>query len=296
MSKTKFSGHETFYIRKGWLSKGLRNVNSNEAIFINSVDNNSMDILGIGANMVKSLRYWLKAVGLTEEPKSGKRYQRLTTFGEDVLENDPYIEEIGTLQMLHYHLATNYEMATSWYYFFNEFNLSEFTKEDFITEIKKYLKGIGVDVNESSIEKDFICIINSYVPRSKVNPEKIEPENNIDCPLGEIGLIDIVDKKQKIYKKSAPLKEMMHPLIAFATIIGQIKEEKEIRISELLNESGSIGRIFNLDVIMLTSMLHKLELLGYIKVIRTAGLDVIRIIGDENMRGCIIKYYNLINE
>jgi len=296
MSKTKFRGHETFYIRKGWLSKGLRNVNRDKAVFIDSIDNNSMDVLGIGSNMVKALRYWLQAVGLTEEPKSGKRYQTLTGFGEDVLQNDPYIEEIGTLQMLHYNLATNYEMATSWYYFFNEFNLSEFTKEDFITEIKKYLKGIGVDPKERSIEEDFICIINSYIPRSKVNPEKIEPENNIDCPLGEIGLIDIVDKKQKIYKKSAPLKEMMHPLIAYATIIGQIKEEKEIRISELLNEPGSIGKIFNLDVIMLTSMLHKLELLGYIKVIRTAGLDVIRIFGDEDVRGCIKKYYNLINE
>ena len=29
----------------------------------------AMDVLGIGANMVKSLRYWLQATGLTVEPE-----------------------------------------------------------------------------------------------------------------------------------------------------------------------------------------------------------------------------------
>ena len=34
-------------------------------VFI-SKNENPMDVLGIGANMVKALRYWLQAVGLTE--------------------------------------------------------------------------------------------------------------------------------------------------------------------------------------------------------------------------------------
>ena len=36
---------------------------------------------------------------------------------------DPYLEDIGTLWLLHYNLAKNMEDATSWYFFFNEFNL-----------------------------------------------------------------------------------------------------------------------------------------------------------------------------
>ena len=49
-----------FFIRKGWLSKGMKYVDAREDVFI-SKDENPMDVLGIGANMVKSLRYWLLA-------------------------------------------------------------------------------------------------------------------------------------------------------------------------------------------------------------------------------------------
>lgn len=55
---TKFRAHETFFIRKGWLSKGMRYVSQKPDVFTDK-DDNPMDVLGIGANMVKSLRYGL---------------------------------------------------------------------------------------------------------------------------------------------------------------------------------------------------------------------------------------------
>lgn len=60
----KFRAHDTFFIRKGWLSKGMRCVANKPDVFI-AHDENPMDVLGIGANMVKAMRYWLQAVGLT---------------------------------------------------------------------------------------------------------------------------------------------------------------------------------------------------------------------------------------
>ena len=92
----KFRAHDTFFIRKGWISKGMRHVHNNPSVFISKKEN-PMDVLGIGANMVKSLRYWLQAVGVTEEPTSGKRLQSFTRFGSLVYENDKYIEELGSL-------------------------------------------------------------------------------------------------------------------------------------------------------------------------------------------------------
>jgi len=62
----KFRAHDTFFIRKGWLSKGMKYVNIKGDIFISKTEN-PMDVLGIGANMVKALRYWLQAVGLTKD-------------------------------------------------------------------------------------------------------------------------------------------------------------------------------------------------------------------------------------
>mgnify|MGYP000192438942 FL=1 len=291
----KFRAHDTFFIRKGWLNKGLRNVNADAGVFMGT-KGNPMDVLGIGANMVKALRYWLQAVKLTSEPASGRKEQTFTEFGKIVFENDPYIEEMGTLWLLHYQLASNKEDATAWYYFFNEFKASEFTKEDFVKQLSNYIRINGEEVSERSLEDDYTCIINTYVSRMKSNPEKVQPESNIDCPFGELGLIDIANKKDKLYKKTTPKKDLIHPLVVLAVILDQANGKDEIKISAIQNDPCNVGKIFNLDIITLTALLYKIELMGYIKVVRTAGLDIIRIIKDTSFIECIKDYYQAINK
>ncbi len=296
IKEVRFRGHESFFIRKGWLYKGLKNVRNKPHVFIDK-DENPMDVLGIGANMVRSLRYWLQAVKLTEEPKSGVKNQTFTQLGQIIWNNDTYIEEMGTLWLLHYQLATNEEEATAWYYFFNEFKMSEFKKEDFVSSLSSYSKTkYDKEIADSSFEGDFDCIINTYVSRLKSNPEKVHPENNIDCPLGELGLINIVNRKNKIYQKSKPPKDSLHPMIVLAVILDQAKGQEEIKITTLLNDPCNIGKIFNLDIIALTSCLYKIQQLGYLKVVRTAGLDVIRINKSIDFFECIKKYYQEINQ
>ena len=291
----KFRAHDTFFIRKGWLYKGTKNVVNDPNVFM-GVNGNPMDILGIGANMVKALRYWLQAVGLTSEPNTGRRQQTLTPFGEVVFECDKYIEEMGTLWLLHYKLASNVDEATAWYFFFNEFKLTELTRDDFVVQLNNYIRMNDNEVSERSLDDDYTCIINTYVPRIKSNPEKVQPESNIDCPLGELGLIDIINKKDKLYKKCTPKKDTLHPLILLAVILDNSADETEIKITSIQNEKNNAGKIFNLDIITLVNLLNKLELMGYIKVIRTAGLDVIRIDKNMNFLECVREYYRIINE
>lgn len=300
----KFRAHDTFFIRKGWLSKGMRNVLKAPEVFI-SKTNNPMDVLGIGANMVKSLRYWMVAFGLTEEQLTGQRGQKLTDFGEVINNNDRYFEEMGTLWLLHYMLVRNKDVkdtnATSWWYFFNQFKMPEFTRDDFLLQINKFL--LNLDEGEKpvrTLEDDFNCIINTYLPRIKSNPGKINPENNIDCPLGELGLIDVVGTQKsegrlKIYRKIVPQIDILHPLIVLAVIIDQAEDKKEIRISSIQNDCCNAGKVFNLDIVSLISLLYKIELLGYIKVNRTAGLDVIYLLTDWEFLDCVREYYSSIN-
>lgn len=290
----KFRAHDTFFIRKGWLNKGMRNVNADPSVFMGT-NGNPMDVLGIGANMVKALRYWLQAVKLTSEPTSGRREQTFTEFGQVVFDNDPYMEEMGTLWLLHYMLSTNIDDATAWYYFFNEFKMTEFSKDDFVKQLTNYIRINGEEVSERSLEDDYNCIINTYVPRIKSSPEKVQPESNIDCPLGELGLIDISNKKEKLYKKSVPKKDTLHPLVLLAVILDQSKGETSIKISSIQNDVCNAGKIFNLDIITLTNLLYKIELLDYIKVVRTAGLDIIRIEKPMSFLECVQEYYNSIN-
>ena len=285
----KFKGHESFFIRKGWLYKGLNNVRINQDVFIAK---DAMEVLGLGSNMVKSLRYWMQATGLTTEPHTGRRHQHLTPFGEIIGRNDPYLEELGTLWLIHLNLAMNRELATAWYEFFNEFNMQEFQKDDFVLHLKK-----RSEAAQSSFESDFECIVNTYIPKSK-SKGKVDPENNIDCPLGELGLIDFVDRKKKIYKKSAPGKNMLHPLIFLSAILRLVNGKKEVRIRDLLfgtSEMLSAGKIFQLDTVALLKLLYDLEKLDKLEVIRTAGLDIVRIQEDITEEQCIEEYYHTLD-
>lgn len=295
MIAMKFRGHETFFVRKGWLNKGLKYVSKDAFVFMGA-NGNPMDILGIGSNMVKSLRYWLQAFTLTVEPTSGKRDQHLTAFGQTVLKNDPYIEEIGTLCLLHYRLVSNSNDATAWYYFFNEFRTTEFNRDDFVLQLSNYLRLNRVDVSERSLEDDYNCIISTYVARSKSKPEKVLAESNIDCPLGELGLVDIANKRSRTYKKSEIKKDLLPPLVALAIIIEQARGDNEVKISSIQGDANNIGKVFNIGIISLINLLYKLELMGYIKVIRTAGLDVINILTKMSFEDCIFNYYHSLEQ
>lgn len=291
----KFRAHDTFFIRRGWLSKGMRNVDKKANIFIDK-EERPMDVLGMGSNMVKALRYWMQAVGLTSEPPTGPREQNFTDLGDMVFEHDRYIEEMGTLYLLHYKLVSNEELATSWYYFFNEFMMMEFTKEDFVLAIQSYIKKHAKSVAPRSLEDDFNCIINTYLPRYKLNSNKISPESNIDCPFAELGLVDILNKKKKIYKKSAPLVNTIDVWVALAVISDQTKGRFEIPINELLTGKYNVGKIFNLDIINLIQLLQKIERTGKLNLIRAAGLDVIHIDKELTFKKCVDTYYNNIDK
>ena len=286
----KFRAHETFFIRKGWLSKGMKHVLRKPNVFVDK-EENPMDALGIGSNMVKSLRYWLQAVGLTQEPRTGRRDQTLTPLGNVIYAHDRFIEEMGTLHLLHYKLATNKEDATAWYFFFNKFIATEFTREDFINSLQSYIlmSGESISVASRSLSEDFACIINTYVPRYKTNPGKVSPENNIDCPLGEIGLIDILAKKT--FKKSIPSANAFDPWIVLAIISDRANGRNQIGLNELLTAEGNIGRIFNLDSITMIEVLRRVEKLGALKIIRTAGLDVVHLLQDYTFLDCVENYY-----
>ena len=292
----KFRAHDTFFIRKGWLPKGMRCVSATPDVFI-SHDENPMDVLGIGANMVKALRYWLQVVGLTSEPSKGRRVQTFTELGQLIYEHDTYLEELGTLYLLQYKLASQREEATAWYFFFNEFSVSEFTREDFVDALQKYIKMIEGEQTYAirSLNDDFQCIINTYLPRYKSNPEKVSPENNIDCPLGELGLVDILNKQKKTYKKSVPASDTLNPYVLLAVIMDNSDSRKEISLNELLTAPCNIGRVFNLDSITMLDALYRIERLGLIKINRTAGLDVITLQQQLGFLDCVQLFYQSID-
>src|SRR5687768_11704646 len=89
----RFSGHETFAFRYAWLPKAYRALKRSVSTF--SDEDAAMVELGLGKNMVRSLRFWVEATGLAQ-PEQG-RGLKLTDFAHAVFGKegyDPYLEDL----------------------------------------------------------------------------------------------------------------------------------------------------------------------------------------------------------
>lgn len=284
----KIRAHETFNLRKGWLRKGVKNILNDPTLFTNK-NINPCNQLGIGTNMVKSLRYWLIATGITEEAiDKGKHIQRLTKLGELINNYDKYFEEDGTQWLIQYRLATNKNNATAWYWFFNEFNVQEFDKELFVKELDDYLEAEGFSCSTKMLTDEYACLLNTYYSKNKEE----DPEETNSCPLTSLKLI--IKSEGNVYRKNVPARDSIPPLIALAVIVAENKSN-EINISELVDKPNSISKIFNLDRSTLFYILEALVKMDMITMPRTAGLDVVRFNEAYTFDGLVEKYYKSLN-
>ncbi len=101
-----FSGHESFACRYGWLVKLYQALEENPKLFAN--DEGAILALGLGRNMVKSIRFWGQTFGLTRTASG----QTLNTDLAHRLMHptkgiDPYLEDNGTLWRLHWQIAAH---------------------------------------------------------------------------------------------------------------------------------------------------------------------------------------------
>lgn len=272
--KFRLKAHESFYIREGWLTKGLRNVDKDCRVFISE---EATDILGIGVSMVKSLRYWLQASGLTKEVKveGNKREQSLTPeLGGIIFQNDPYFEDIFSLWLVHYMLVTNMDNCTSWYLFFNEINSNEFTKEDLRNEMMYALNRFNNNntFSESSLFDDCECIIKTYIDDKKENKN---PEDNNSSPLSELGLLSktTLNHGKEVIQKIKPSMDKLDKLVVLYIILDNLNGTESISIENILMDKCNAGKVLNLDRNLLNEYLDLLKNAGYIGINRTAGLN-----------------------
>jgi len=285
-----FARHQTFHFREGWLTKGLRKIEDYPTVFMAQ---DGMVQLGIGNNMVKALRYWLVATNLTFETTGGNKEQRLTGIGKIISKYDVCLEEEFTLWVIHYQLATNKEMATAWYWFFNVFKHKEFDEDMFLNELELWINEQGDDVKEvtrGSLKKDFDCIINTYCMH-KANSSN--PEDNFMCPLQELGIIELIDSKRKRYQFARRKVEKLAKELYLYAILDFMAgyEQKDIGLDDLLTSEKSVGKIFVLGLSELIQVLEMLQANGFLRFKKTAGLNQVTISIEQTAINVIKKFY-----
>lgn len=188
-ARLNFSGHETFPFRYTWLPKGVKNVALHPDLFLKD---DAIVILGVGKNMVHSIRYWCESLDLIESPERGQF--RVTELGDKLfgLEGwDLFLEHPATLWLLHWKLASRLDKGTTWFLAFTRWGAPNFTKD----QLRNWIMGLIEDIpsaraTQNSLKRDIDVFVRTYVQSRK---KQKFLEDSFDCPLVELGLINEIE-------------------------------------------------------------------------------------------------------
>ena len=156
----KFSGHETFNCKPIWLKKGYDYANTNKLFN----DKNAVIDLGVGKNMVASIKFWLRAFGFYDLHSNKLQELPKIIFDDNGL--DPYLENEGTLYLLHYLLIKNVKIASIYFLIFKKFSKekTEFTIENLKVFIRRECIKEEVDFSEKTLGNDVKVFLKNYIP------------------------------------------------------------------------------------------------------------------------------------
>lgn len=261
--KLKLKRHESFSIREGWLAKGIRNVKENSKTFSSA---EATDILGIGTNMVKSLKYWMSATCLIKEEN---REAFLSEFGSLIDIYDPYLEDIFSWWLIHIKMMLNVDDAYIYNLFFNKCGKKSFSKRDTYEQLSLNLNNEKLEYNENILQDEVNMIIKTYAIDEKID----NPENNFISPLSELNLIKKIDRDT--YERNKPEYRNLNYLIVFYLIEQLIKDKDYISIDELLKIDNSPAKLLNLDKNLINEYLDEMKRNGLVIINRTAGLNMV---------------------
>ena len=263
----RLKGHESFTLREGWLTKGLNAVNDNPRVFS---ENSGADALGVGTNMAKSIRYWLRTAELTRE------HQRdgvmLTELGSLIFQNDPYFEDIFSLWVVHANICRNFKLATSWNIFFNNIDVTSFKREELVSMMTENIINITGDTNppDRSISDDCAAILQMYTENGDASSD---PEEKRTSPFSVLGFLHKIDTNT--FEMQHPAMDSIDPSLILYVITDKLREEGVLSIDEIVSGYNMPGKVFNLNRVSINEYLDQIQNKGYIRVNRTAGLDVV---------------------
>lgn len=280
-----FGQHQTFYLRQQWLSKGIKELIENSRFFY-EVDH--FEKLGVGKNMAKSIRHWLVATGIVNEMRKTRVEHEITLFGEIIWKYDRFMQDPVTLSLLHYHLVTDENNATAWYWYHNLHSERVFSKQSLMEELTKWVKeNYPREVSANSIKRDIDCLIQLYVKKDYV---KLTPEDVIKSPLEDLSLLKQTTATN--YIKNEIYHDKMVELLYLTLLLYAEKHGiKEISLNELVNGAELIGKTYNLSRVSVVEYIEELTNKYPVKFIQTNRLDVIRIEASNTFAEALQQYY-----
>lgn len=293
MNKLHFSGHDTFIVRTFWPKKGYDFITRNGDFNAEY----SVVELGVGKNMVSSIKYWMKALNLLNEGDNSQT--RLADFLLAENGADPYLEDTASIWLLHYFLV-KHNFASIYSLVFNKLRRERttFTKKQFHSFVKRqFQEKDNNGYNQNTIDKDISVFIRTYN-----TPDYNAIKKNLEDELGglfqELELMtskretNVEDHKVDWYDLTGKDRASLPAEIILFAILDSFPDSNNISLRRLEIEENSPGLVFVLSREALFNKLKDMEnIVDGILISESAGNTTLVIPEGLNKWDLLRDYY-----
>jgi hypothetical protein len=292
----RFSGHEGFPLRSGWLPKGVLAAAVDPGIFRRE---DALVELGVGKNMVAAIRHWCVATGVLETTDQGVLVTELgrTLFLDPGF--DKYLEDPGTLWLLHWMLVRQPAPASTWHLAFTQWNAPRFGRRHLEERIAEVLAAHPrvTRATPASVQRDVEVFFRTYVGAR--GGKGVAPEESLDSPLTSLGLLAEVDRETYAFRRG-PQVALPEEIFTFAMLDfwahGAGSGGSAVAFERIAFGAGSPGAAFKLDELSLMDRLSALDPADGLVFNETAGTRVVmrtddRVDVTERARRTLERYY-----
>lgn len=279
MSRYSFSGHESFHCKSLWLKKGYDYLLAGNHF----TDIDSVAKLGVGKNMVASIRFWLRAFGLSQSDE-------LTGIADFLFDTeygrDPYAEDLNTLWVLHFLLVVT-GVASIYNLTFVEYQREkkEFSKDELRNFIKRKCSVPEQRnvYNENTVKKDIGVLLKNYVA-----PKDLKNIEDFSALLIGLGLI--VNKDSDVYSYRVTEPEDIAPDVVLFALLTLSGGDKTLSFDKL----QKLSLVFCLPIVSLIEIIRKIEKLypGIVVFSDNSGIKNVQFIGELNRFNVLDNYYD----
>lgn len=293
-----FGKNETFFLKYNWTYKSLVALNQNKNFF-NKTD--AYLDLGVGKNMLSSIKYWMSAYEILDDKKLFYRDEISETIFHPINGLDPYLEREETLWIMHWRLSSNINDATLYHWFFNKYKNTKFTKDELIGSLNTWLNNnTAKKISPNTLDRDVNLLLKTYTSKKD---ELESVEDHLENPFTNLELIyknsdnsystaykhrDSFDYKMLTFFILILLKEFNKKDLFTS------KESEIVPFLELIDSSeySSIRNIFRLSENYLMNLIEKIaqQYNKYFDISETAGqrnfvikdntLSILELLGD----------------
>ena len=278
MGRYSFSGHESFFCKPLWLKKAYDAMNDG----VNFSSPDAVAALGVGKNMVASIRFWSRAFGLCVNDIP-------THFATSIFDSksgyDPYLEDEGTLWLLHYYLLIK-KVASLYHLTFLDFQREkrEFDRNQLLTFVRRKCnvpeqKNV---YNENTVKKDIGVLLHNYVM-----PTDIRSNEDFSAIFLDLGLINALGSDRYSFNETDP--SHIHPDILLYVLLDYKGEDNTISLDGMQD----VALVFGLSLTNLIELIREVvaqhpEDLSYTD---NSGVKNLQFIHDIDAAAVLYHYY-----